>query len=524
MVLFHAVSLYQVLNLLVYRMKRVEKENSILLIASTVLEKMPKHQYLNNFFEHVAVYDFRQSDRYADNSEMLAQYFDSFFRSDHLNLPDMEEIYLACAHHAFGIYVAQKGLNFNFVEDGSGALSRPWVLEETENKSRLKYQYAKDNGLYDGTNPHIIKRIYNPTNQLQGFVKDEDVAFDVVEQLQSMKNEERQEVCSIFLQQKKIDVPENSVLILTEHFANLNLMTWEEQEEIYQLLVDYFVSEKNLVFKAHPDDLMYYSLLFPESTSIQERFPAELLPFVFNRKVNTALTISSSSIYGIRKCFEQCIEFSHNFSYKKGFHAIHKYFAALCIAESAWKEKKNIYTYLLDSTVVENFIKFGGINLPIPMQIEDLKEVKQNSVVLINLLEENENTGKLIGEWLDKLPENVFVIFLNSKEDFAFYDYNYQYLWKWIFPAEISKKKIGKAEDFTENLDLEYVYVFCKEGLKRMDTIEKTLKNIGLTIDVNCFDDRENRIRALAGILQATEKRLLFYINKYEHQANDCQH
>lgn len=521
MVLFHAVSLYQVLNLVVYRVKKIEKEKSILLIASTALEKMQQYEHLNHFFKRVIVYDFRQSNRLADNGELLSQYFESVFREQHFGLADMEEIYLACAHHAFGIYVAQKRLPFNFVEDGSGALSRPWVLEKTENKSRIKYQYAKEYGLYDGTNPQIVKRIYNPTNQLGGFERNGDEAFDVVKQLQNLDYETRQEICSVFLKCDKIDVQTNSVLILTEHFANLNLMTWEEQEKIYKLIVDYFVSEKNLIFKTHPDDLMYYSLLFPDSTTICERFPAELLPFVFNQTVETALTISSSSIYGIKKYFNQCIEFSHKLSYDRGFYSLHKYYAALSVACSLCNHKDKVFAYRTDQKLIENFVKFGGIDLPLPIQIENLAQAEPNSIILIDELEIGEHTGKQMGQWLDRQPTNVVVIMVNSREDFAFYDYDYQYLWKWIFPAEIKKRKIGNVENCSDDLAPEFIYVFCKGGINNVDIMQKKLENIGITIDVNCYDDKENRIRALAGILQATEKRLLFYINKYEQQSDN---
>lgn len=521
MILFHAVSLYQVLNLIVYRVKKEEKEKAALLIASTALEKLPHYNQLEHFFDRIISYDFRQANRLADSTELLAQYFDGLFREEQLDIVSMEQIYLACAHHAFGIYMAQKGLHFAFVEDGSGALSRPWVLEKTEDKSRAKYKYAKEAGLYDGTNINITRRVYNPTNQLDGYIQAGDEAFDIVEELWSMAEEERQKICLLFVQRAQIDVPPNSVLILTEHFANLNLMTWEEQEGIYQLLVDYFASGRNLVFKPHPDDLMYYSLLFPQATIIRERFPAELLPFIFGGKVDTALTISSSSIYGIRKCFDHCIEFNHRFSYDKGFYVTHRYFAALSIAHSAYQKGKTVFTYHLDQKLVENFVMYGGVDFPIPRQLKSLTNVESNSVILIDQLEMNEFTGKLMGEWMDSLPTETMVIFLNTKEDFAFYDYSYQYLWKWIFPAEIRKRRLKNIESFKNATDSEFIYVFCKEGIGEMDTIYKTLENVGITIDVNCYDDKENRIRALVGILQATERRLLFYINKYEVKSAD---
>ena len=45
------------------------------------------------------------------------------------------------------------------------------------------------------------------------------------------------------------------------------------------MFVDYFLPGKNLVIKPHPDDLMYYSQIFPDAQIIREKFPSEFIPF-----------------------------------------------------------------------------------------------------------------------------------------------------------------------------------------------------------------------------------------------------
>ena len=86
------------------------------------------------------------------------------------------------------------------------------------------------------------------------------------------------------------------VLLLTQQFANLGQLTFSEQILIYQTLFDYFLENRKVLIKPHPDDILYYHRLFPEAEILREVFPAELLPMAFDRLPESICTISSTGI------------------------------------------------------------------------------------------------------------------------------------------------------------------------------------------------------------------------------------
>lgn len=517
MVLMSAVSLYQLLVCILYRLLYLKDIEVTLLIASSLSYKADIDK-LTAVFDNIKIYDFGRG-----NSKMGFSYFDSFLKEENISIPDFDDVFVGCAHSGFGRYIASLGVDFIFLEDGCGALSRPYVLEATI-KDENVLAYIGENGLLTGQNPHIKRIIYNPVNQLYDIQGSKYEPFEVTDSFTKLNKSDQDMVLTLFGISNQYDIPSDSVLILTEHFANLRLMTWEEQTMVYQLVCDYFLGGKNLVFKPHPDDWMYYGMLFPQSTVIRDRFPAELLPPVFTNRPKTALTLSSSSIYSLRPYFDECIEFDHSFSYDRRFHILHRYFAALSVAEQISCDNAKLIVLGANVPTVRNLIHVYSSKWSDCVQIErldDLKEYGEPAVVIVDQVENPALDSFAICKQLMELSEDTLVFFINMDREYSFFHPDIKEVWRYIYPIEIKKSRIDTAFESYHDLEAEQIFLFRKKGFPKMDSIHKDLEYCGIAIDVDCFDEKENRIRALAGILEATEKRLLFYIDKCDKLQNE---
>lgn len=159
-VLYHAVSSYQLLEVMLHRMVFHPTEKAELLLPDFIIQKYPQYQDLEDvFFDRVELFPYlsiphirrkqilKDTCRYAERilSEKLSSY---------------SAVYVAGAHFYFSLYLIQKKKPFVFFEDAAGMLTRPNVLYEAiEAKYPLQGKIAAQYGLLDGSNPLIWKII-----------------------------------------------------------------------------------------------------------------------------------------------------------------------------------------------------------------------------------------------------------------------------------------------------------------------------------------------------------------------------
>ena len=109
----------------------------------------------------------------------------------------------------------------------------------------------------------------------------------------------------------------NSCLLLTQHFANLNIISWSQQKEIYSIIIDYFTDNNTqLIIKTHPADVMDYENIFKKALIIRDSLPSELLPFLFKVLPNSIITVSSTAINLIGEFFKDV--YKRQFTYLRG--------------------------------------------------------------------------------------------------------------------------------------------------------------------------------------------------------------
>ena len=341
-----------------------------------------------------------------------------------------------------------------------------------------------------------------------------------------MSRKERNKIVNLFWRQNRIKVDCNTALLLTEHFANLSIMTWEEQIYLYKYLADYFLSGYKLLIKTHPDDNMYYELLFNNCESIRTKFPAELLPYIFEGSPSVVATSSSTSIYGLRNLYDKVLEFNFRFSHEKQFYNLNRYYVALSYADKLVKQGWNLNVVGVNSVIIDNFSKFLGLctenYTDCGTSIESIDNgVKGRTVWIVDEIEHPHLNAKKVCEWVNGLSESEVVFFINSDGCYCFYDYESKNLWKAMEVIEVGTKALKEVdnsvtiggpqinEDKTDKL-----FVYQKGDYVQMYDLKRELPNVGISVEAQGFNGDKYQVKILEGMLEATEKRLLYYIER----------
>ncbi len=512
MVLYQVISSYHLLNAMVHRVKYNDQAEAVLLIPNWICQKFPNYKELEKYFDKVIVFEahLKVAKINEEYSVENLLYIEDLLNNNAIQLEAFEQIHVWGGHYIFGAYLVEKSIPFIFWEDGAGILTDKDVLLEIEKNNVIKREYCDNHGLYDGTCVNVQKRICNKDAQRD--VCDSAEHFSVVRELMDLSEEKQKYIRSFFVKCESIDLEENTVLFLTQHFANLQVMSFEEQILIYQIVFDYFFENENVALKPHPDDVMYYGKLFPQYKVIRERFPSEFMPIIFNNRPKMIATISSTAINNLKNCFDDCVSFDT--WYEKSFNMTHRYYVALKLLQKIFVDNK-ICTIGVNEQLIENFWRTKEWE-----KQQWYIELEANKCYLVDDIALQEKyTRETVIQLLEHLQEDAMVVFINSKQDFCFYDLYHKELWNSIVPVCIDKKK-KRVEEFYENEEQEVIYVYSKnqEVLKMVKDFElnKELANVGMELEVKGLTPEEQRIKVLEGILEATEKRLLYYIQLHE--------
>lgn len=505
-ILYHAITTYHLLEFIVHSMYFHKKDHTILLIPKSLANYYPNYTYLteNNIISEVIIMpDIVTGKSEDDIIEKIKCFVDSNMAHVFQN---GIEIHLAGGQFMFSAYLIKNNIPFIFYEEASGILSRIEKLKENVKIGNpLMYEIANQNNMFDGTNELVTYRVCNKSAQLPDFPYDKNIYdFDIVNTLKKMDVEEVQQIISFFTNILTYDVEENSTLVLTQHFANLSTLTYEQQVLLYQTLCDYFLEEDSLVFKPHPFDFINYDAIFKNAKVIRERFPSELLPFMFSKRPHRVATISSTSIFTIRDIFDSSFEL--DFDFEKDFTKMSRYYAMQLLTKELLEKNYHI-NFVGINTAYYNYMYANNTLTSLYNSYSEIKEIIPNQIYVIDEEIENHDIDYLF-------EQNIGTIFLDSHNKKDFYRYKYRNEWNCADIYMISKKVHSNENVYTPT-DNEILYVFGKiKGEIKMEKTEKELQYTGVKLSIEKMNNNTYDIMALEGKLAATENRLLYYINK----------
>ncbi len=512
MILYHVITTYHLLSAMT--IQAAKEEEAILLCPKWIPIKFPNYKQLEQLFKEIIIID--TGYRFHNSPEETARYFQAEVPA----LSNFSDIYVWGAQMSFGIYVAENNIPFIYCEEATGMLSRSEILEHIDRIDPTKgitYPYVKELGLYTGDVACEKAVLCNIAAQVEDYTHDNLTHFSVVEGLMALPEEKRKEVIGFFINFDTIHVPENSTVIFTQHFANLRLTTFEDQALVYQTFVDYFFNDRTLVIKPHPDDLMYYSMMFPDAAIVRERFPSEFLPFVLDNSPQCVATIYSTAIYNLRGHYPEVFEL--DLRYEKEFKKNNRYYTALSVAQQLGKRVTTIGCYDL---LMKKLAQRMGITDVTCYSAEEITsaDISGSLVIVDDILERDDDGRAEIQQLLMSSNDDTAVIFTNYNEDYCWYSYENKKLWDNILPVVMQKKRREEAYDdiFFSPLEDEVLYLYANNRsiLERVTTmeIEKQLPHVGVDMSKQPMTKEEEKIKTLEGILAATEQRLLHYIER----------
>lgn len=502
MIIYHGITTWHILECWIHKLVKHKDEEAILILPDFILEKFPniEESFPKKIFE-IKIIPYMKL-----NYGLEKERFEAELKNivDSMNIGDIaaaDEIYVAGGQYMFSHYLITHNVPFHFFEEAPGRLTTAEIVMGNVRKINQKqYDIAMDDGMFEGNSTMVKTIICNISAQVEGVELPTNVEnLDVIDELHNISKEELDNIKEYF------NVPDirfckNSAMILTQHFANLGMLTYVEQALLYQMTADYFLDRDKLFVKPHPDDLMSYSSELKNCEVISGCFPSELLHIISDTKVDCLLAISSSSILNLKKYYGSIIGF--NEEYLKTFYKNHQYYLAAKIVEIMGNNKT---------------IRGYGINL---IQFNNMLDVvfdnKQHGLCVgecgradISIIDSDAD----ISELAEHVDNKSIYIFLNPQLWYEFAGTKQNCLQNSIC------KPIGLSAMYEEYVEgVFYLYIYCENKTVRKEIADmhyvKKLLNTGIETTVPKNDDKDIEIAVLKGILRATESRLQYYIEK----------
>lgn len=517
MICYQALSTYQILECIEHRILINPDDDAVLILGDYIIERFPNYKRLENFFSQVALFRYGGY-KFANTTLLCEQIENEFLKAVGVNLTEIEKFYIAGIHTYLQVAMVMKEISFEMFEDGSGALSRPWILADIHKKDNVdRYNIINEFGLYNHDLDIITRKWCDFSAQTEDFYDPKAVDFNVVENFTKLPNIIQNSILDFFGISKKIPIRDADILLLTQQFSNLGQLSFEEHVQIYQHLFDYYdISETNVVIKTHPDDIMYYRYLFPNTQIVDKKFPSELLPFAFEKVPETIATISSTGVNLIKHRFKQRLIF--NDLYENSFKYDYLYYTLVQIFK------------LLDITTVNTY----SVNDVQLMNLYNRHNMEGNSDLCLSSEKEkfvvidDINRNDLILPILRKrYSEKDFEVlfFLNSRNSYMYLDSSLMESFTTNI-AEIHISNNGGDDNYQIN-ERHYIWIFTnnmkiKERINNY-RMRKKLSNTGNLLEAKILAGHEKEIKMLRGRLTATEERLKRYLleNSNEDSKNN---
>lgn len=507
MILYHVITIYHLLNAIVHRAKYHPEEHSLLILPDFFPQFFSPDQCHEltekNFFNEIYFFPYLKCNKISEE-EVIAISTDFMDNSIPYKISEFNRIYIWGIHFFFTLGLIEKKIPFIGAEEAAGAFSKQEICRDAIKSNELHYNLAEKNGLLDYSNENMQEILCNLSLQKTEMLGNPKLTdFSVVTELLQLTTAAQQNILGLFRAPSGIKFAGQQTLLLTQHFMNLDLLSYEEQREIYLTFADYFLNEAKLIIKPHPSDYMDYCNIFPGCEILSPSFPIELLPLLCNCAETTLATIYSTGIDNIKNCFRKTV--SLDMAYRDSYTFTPAFWLSIKLLLSLSENITTIgvigvNTLLLETLIQEKCkrkIHLSEINpddqdLPAWIMIDDISQSTFERNRLQNLL-------------LHINTEKTNYIFINSKQDYCYYEYENRQICKDIIPVEFQYlNRKNRILIFSKNQS-------TKERIKKF-SMNETLDYSKGKLETCPMSEEEMKIAILEGTLQATEERLQYYI------------
>ena len=498
MVIYYAVSTYHVECCVLHRLTREPGERAVLLLSdihvnsALFLERYRKSGIFDEILPlpelEVRKYSLALEQKKRGPMAVVDRCCARVKKILPVNLKAARTLYVCLDTLPFGWYVVKNKIPHVLFEDGSGILSDRSLFMSTLQPGSVRWRSIEEMGLL-GENPHAVTILADTRTQKPGYANPKMEDFSVKRILAGLDRETRRRVMDFFGCPGRLESGAGGKvsLLLTQHMANLGIMTLEEQHRLYLLLADYFLRGQAIVIKPHPDDIAgRYKEIFGEGVTVLPfAMPSELLPYCVAEPFDTVLAASSTAAKSFADLAAKTLWFEPRIH--ADFVFIHRYAVAARFLARVFPGGGTVYTNGNHQLLRE----LGPVQVE---YTEDFAGVRADCLVVSDDL----STG---------LPKNTAAVFLNERGRHPYFGGQNQSVFAHVRPIVIEKNP--------EPEEVIYVYSENPEILREAEAFhaELPLPHCGLTVRAQGIGAEERmKIKVLEGMLEATEARLRDYI------------
>ncbi|BCN29605.1 hypothetical protein [Anaeromicropila herbilytica] len=513
MILYHASTAYQVLCCLVHKLAYNRKDEAVLMIVEHMLPKAKLEQFMNKIKEYdwfVEIISVPESSirlchgrpLNIDSSENeilevihnICNEVDGWYKSGFLRFRD---IYLASDQWSVGVYLLYHKIPYHYLEDASGMLGDEErylnIIRQINLTNYVLGNYLKGAGRSD----NVISKLCDLRNQPNGFKDDKAVDFSIYHIVSELPKELINDLLKLYgAKRYRLEDSEQIVVYMTQFLRTLTIKNLKVQESITTLLIDYFAKDSRVIIKPHPKDRWIdYPGLIPEAYVLERDLPSELLPFVFEGKIDLVLTASSTSIGGMAYVAKNSISFGTDVEYH--YERLHLMYAVAKIINEIYREQV-IITHNIKSIQLEHFLSMYSRTFKINSPSEAVFELDKSGNIYVD------GGHYSVGDACKKQylinEKNDVLIFLNYRQRYEFFmntelqTNNFIVISVDIKHSSISTKDICYGLEEETGVGLKSVlkndiWVYCEKEEERRRILDmqerKTLKYSGLEVEIS---------------------------------------
>lgn len=218
-----------------------------------------------------------------------------------------ENIYIHNDWSVLGRYLQDCHAGYILCEDTFGSTLGPDQHLVTDQRAAPDFARKQRTGkgyLYWGDSPWCKLVESEDAARCTLFGPDKMVTDSKAALLQSLTDEEKAMVRSVFLTQPLPEQAEGATLLLPRSFVADGLMTQERQDAMFRAVAARYAVGP-LFIKTHPRDTTDYQELFPDAVILERTMPSEVLNFCLPFTFRRAVTVQSFVLRGFTSAEEK---------------------------------------------------------------------------------------------------------------------------------------------------------------------------------------------------------------------------
>lgn len=220
-----------------------------------------------------------------------------------------ENIYIHNDWSVLGRYLQDCRAGYILCEDTFGSTLGPDQHLVTDQRAAPDFAQKQRSGkgyLYWGDSPWCKTVESEDAARCSLFGSDKMVTDSKGALLESLTDDEKAMVRSVFLTRPLLEQAEGATLLLPRSFVADGLMTQDRQDAMFKAVAARYAVGP-LFIKTHPRDTTDYQALFPDAVILERTMPSEVLNFCLPFTFRRAVTVQSFVLRGFTAAEEKIL-------------------------------------------------------------------------------------------------------------------------------------------------------------------------------------------------------------------------